>query len=132
MRKLLTVFVVFLMFSSDALAAPKIDRSKSILYPISGASLMNTVFVSIESGYAYHHSKRCTTETKILRLSKEDFTEITEYEALLRGYFECPDCSDDLKYYDVDEIDSISSTVDDIESDLNDLIDFLIRLFTKN
>ena len=73
------------------------DRSPQLKYPSSGL-IVDSVYVYLSKGYAYHNSRTCRTEPQLLGVNKDSAISMTEYEAILRGFFECPDCTDRIEH----------------------------------
>lgn len=109
---LLLVGCLFLL-SGFSFGNDGIDRSETIKFP-NATARVDQVYVCLKSGYAYHNSNTCSTEKELLGIDRKSFVEITEYEAIMRGFFECPDCSDRAEYADVLWIDEIHSMLDDL------------------
>ena len=94
------------------LSIDQIDRSSTLKYPISKRSFdVNTVYINLKKGNVFHESKRCRLEESLLGISKDSFIEISEYEAILRGFERCPSCyeyatSSDISYleYEIDNL----------------------------
>ena len=119
---------ILLLLSTATASAQKIDRSTPLMYPVNNiGSKVDKVYVLLEKGYAYHNYHSCDTENKLLGTSRKSFVEMTEYEAILRGFFECPDCTDRAEDIDVLYVDDIKDTVDDIESMVEDIYNALFR-----
>ena len=108
---LLSSFIIFSGFTFNI--GDTVDRSMPIKYPNIPRNA-DTVYVFMEKGYAYHNSRNCNTESELLGLNKKEYLEILEYEARLRGFFECPDCTDRAERLDVYYIDDIYEKIDDI------------------
>lgn len=110
------VFISFLLVSSFFLLSgfsfttDKVDRSLPLKYP-EKARNANSVIVYLEKGYAYHNNTLCKTEVELLGVTKEEQTRMTEYEALVRGFFECPDCTENAEKVDVTFIEDIYDMV---------------------
>lgn len=118
MKKTITIiflFFAFVLFSGFSLSfGNNIDRSEPLKYKVSRR--VNTVYLNLKKGNVYHTSDFCLVEEELLGLSRKSFIEITEYEAVLRGFVKCPDCYNyKSKLYDIQHtVDNIESTVDDI------------------
>lgn len=107
---LFLLLISFFIMSGFSFVTDKVDRSLPLKYP-EKARNANSVIVYLEKGYAYHNSTLCKTEEELLKVRKEEQTRMTEYEALVRGFFECPDCTEDAEKVDVTFIDDIYDMV---------------------
>ena len=94
-----------------------VDRSTTWSYGTDLPSY-SLVYVDFENGFAYHDGKKCYDTSKIKQESPT--TEISEYEAIKRGFFSCPYCMDDG--YDMY---GLESTVDDIKYNVDALMSAL-------
>lgn len=93
-----------------------IDRSNALKYPIQKKSFdVNVVYINVKKGNVFHESKRCRLEESLLGINKDSFIEISEYEAILRGFERCPSC---YEY-------ATSRDVSSIEYEIDDIIDYL-------
>ena len=129
MKKILFIAVILLCLlflpGFSFMNTDTVDRSPAIKYDPQKYLGIETAFVCLEKGNAYHNSNFCDAEKKLLGLTNSDFQKITEYEAIMRGFFECPDCTQRAEYSDVSDLDSIKSTVDDIDWNLSDFLDLI-------
>lgn len=97
-----------------------VNRTQNALFPRDVLGV-EEAYVHLEKGYAYHTFQFCDTEESLLGLKWDGLTEMTEYEAIYRGFFKCPDCASlrTLDQYDIETI--IEETVE--EAVANTLID---------
>lgn len=129
MKKILLVCVLlvsmFFLQGFSFIDTDPLDRSPTLRFDPQKYFGIDTVYVCLSKGNAYHNYNFCDTEQQLLGLSNKDFQIITEYEAILRGFFECPDCSSRAEYSDVSMLDDIESTVDDIDENLCGFLDLI-------
>lgn len=98
--------------------AKPIDRIGAVRYPISNLPRdVKTVYVNIAKGNVFHKRKSCRTETSILGIDKNSYSEISEYEAILRGFERCPDC---YEYATSSDVYGIEYSLQDIEDALKE------------
>ena len=112
MKKKILIFACFLsaffLLSGFSFSFGKgIDRSEQLKYKVSRR--VNVVYVNLQHGNVYHDSKFCNVEEELLGISS--FIEITEYEAVLRGFLRCPDC---MAIAEQSTLYNVSDTVDKI------------------
>ena len=119
---LLICLLIFSGFSGTNLFGSKVNRSSEALFPRE-KPLLEEAYVHIEKGYAYHTSRYCDTEKTLLGLDIAEYTKMTEYEAIYRGFFECPDCKrrHEIDSHEIEKI--IENTVE------SSIIDTLVDLF---
>ena len=107
-------FIFLSGFSSAGLFGDKINRTANPLFP-RDSRFIEKAYVHLEKGYAYHISKHCDTEEQLLGLKWDALTEMSEYEAIYRGFFKCPDCAAlrTLDKYDIETIieDTVESAI---------------------
>lgn len=112
MKKKFLIFACFLsaffLLSGFSFSFGKgIDRSEQLKYKVS--RMVNVVYVNLQHGNVYHAWEWCNVEEELLGI--KSFIEITEYEAVLRGFIRCPDCMEIAKQ---STLYSTSKTVDTI------------------
>ena len=83
----------------------EINRTTKELFPRDN-HMVDEAYVHLEKGNAYHLSRNCDTEKILLGIDYKEFTKMSEYEAVYRGFFKCPDC-EDLRKIDQYEIETI-------------------------
>lgn len=92
-----------------------IDRSENLKYPMPKHGFVTTVFLNLKHGNVYHERIRCDVEEILLGLDADDNIEMTKYEAVLRGFTKCPECTDltDSSLYNIEStLGSIEQVVD--------------------
>lgn len=100
-----------------------IDRSSTIKYPGNGRSFsVNSVYLNLKKGHVFHAQDRCNVERELLGIDNGSYIEMSEYEAILRGFERCPNC---YEYALSSDVISIEYSVDRIESTLDDLVEAL-------
>ena len=133
-KKVFTLLcVISILYGSSAVA--DILRTKEILFPNFSGHKLSTVKVHLEYGYAYHYTdyfNRCRTELVLLGINSNEYTEISEYEAILRGFICCPDCEanktwDTLKSIASSIESSIEFELDTLETHIEDDIEFYLK-----
>lgn len=92
----------------------RIDRTPELKYDID--LFVNKVYLNIEKSNVYHNSKHCRTEEILIGVKYDSFIKMTEYEAVLRGFKECPDCRHDLEYGDLVDIENAVQEIQSILS----------------
>ncbi len=117
-------FVFLTGFSGISLFSDKVNRTQEALFP-RGILRIENAYVHLEKGYAYHFYQSCDAEELLLNLGWREMTEMSEYEAIYRGFFKCPDCARvrDISQTDIETI--IQNTVEEA------IVDTLLDLFSE-
>lgn len=117
-HSIIVLFVGLIVGFLFGVYAKPIDRIGAVRYPISNLPRdVKTVYVNISKGNVFHKRKSCRTETSILGIEKNSYSEISEYEAILRGFDRCPDC---YEYATSSDVYGIEYSIQDIEDALKD------------
>ena len=95
-----------------------VDRRSSLKYPNKDKyGRVSMVYVNTKKGNVFHSDSFCKLEEYLLGIDRNSFTEMSEYEAILRGFKRCPDC---YKYATSSDVYGIEYSIQDIEDALKD------------
>lgn len=102
---------IFIGLSMDT-----IDRRSSLKYQNKDKyGRVSMVYVNTKKGNVFHSDSFCRLEEYLLGIDHNSFTEMSEYEAILRGFERCPEC---YKYATSSDVYGIEYSIQDIEDAL--------------
>lgn len=92
-----------------------VNRNQGLIYRDYPAR-MDEVKIHIRYGHAYHtqYGTCHEIEAEMLGINPKNYVVMTEYEAIQRGFFKCPDCLDSSRAIETTVEDAIVDTLTDL------------------